>query len=176
VILQLKRSPGIYLVGFMGSGKSTVGELLAEEIGWRFVDLDERIVSEQGLSIASIFEQKGEEVFRGIESRALDALVREVHRGKATVASLGGGAFPWPGNREKLEDSGVTVWLDVPLARIEARIARQMHRPLARDPQKFQALFHARREAYAKADYTIAIDTDDAGEVVRKILALGLFD
>ncbi len=163
-------------MGFMGCGKSTVGELLSEEIGWRFVDLDERIVAEQGLSIASIFEQRGEEAFRGIESKALDNLVREVHRGKATVASLGGGAFPWPGNREKLEDSGVSIWLDAPLARIEARIAKQMHRPLARDPERFRQLYASRRTEYAKADYTIEVDTDDANSVMQKILKLGLFD
>lgn len=176
MILKLKRSPGIYLVGFMGCGKSTVGELLSEEIGWRFVDLDERIVAEQGLTISSIFEQRGEENFRAIESKALDNLVREVHRGKATVASLGGGAFPWPGNREKLEDSGVSIWLDTPLDRIEARISKQMHRPLARDPERFRQLFQSRRAAYAQADYTIEVDTDDAQHVMQKILGLGLFD
>jgi shikimate kinase len=176
LILKLKRSPGIYLVGFMGCGKSTVGELLAEEIGWRFLDLDDRIVHEQGLSISSIFDQFGEETFRGLESKCLENVIREVHRGKASVVALGGGAFAWPGNRERLEDSGVTIWLDAPLERIEARIARQLHRPLARDPEKFRALYAARREAYSRADYSVAVDSDEATGVVKQILSLGLFD
>ncbi len=176
MILKLKRSPGIYLVGFMGCGKSTIGELLADEIGWRYVDLDERIVADEGLSIASIFEQRGEPAFRAIETKALETLVREVHRGKASVAALGGGAFAWPGNREKLEDSGVTIWLDVPLERIQARIAQQNHRPLARDPERMRILFAARREAYAKASFRLAIQDDEPRDVVQRILKLGLFD
>jgi shikimate kinase len=176
LILKLKRSPGIYLVGFMGSGKSTVGNLLAEEIGWRFVDLDDRIVADQGLSISSIFEQSGEAIFRTIETRLLDGLIREVHRGKATVAALGGGAFAWPGNAERLEDAGITIWLDAPLARIEERIARHTHRPLARDPEKFRALYESRRATYARADYTIAVDSDEPFDIVKRILGLGLFD
>lgn len=176
MILKLKRSPGIYLVGFMGCGKSTVGALLAEEIGWRFIDLDQRIEQEQKCSIASIFESQGEAEFRQIESKALQQVIQETYRGRATVASLGGGAFPWPGNREKLEDSGVTIWLDSPFERVEARVARQDHRPLARDPQRFRELFELRRPLYAKADYTIPFDTDNANDAVQAILALGLLD
>ncbi|MDX2269607.1 MAG: shikimate kinase [Bryobacter sp.] len=176
MILKLKRSPGIYLVGFMGCGKSTVGKMLADEIGWRFVDLDDRIVEDQGLTINSIFEQFGEATFRGMETKAMEGLIREVHRGKATVAALGGGAFPWPGNREKLEDAGVSIWLDTPMERIEERIARHTHRPLARDTERFRNLFQERLAAYAQADYQVKVDSDEAAEVVQKILALGLFD
>lgn len=176
MILKLKRSPGIYLVGFMGCGKSTIGHLLAEELGWRFVDLDERIEYEQGRTISSIFDSEGEPAFRAIETNALNTLIREVHRGKATVASLGGGAFPWPGNRERLEDSGVTVWLDVPFERVRRRVERHNNRPLARDPEKFRALFDSRREAYAKADYTVTLETDHAKDAVQAILSLGFFD
>ncbi len=176
MILKLKRSPGIYLVGFMGCGKSTVGAMLAEEIGWRFLDLDQRIEQEQQQTIANIFETQGEEAFRKIETEAMQAVIRETYRGRATVASLGGGAFAWPGNREKLEDSGVTIWLDVPFARIEARVSRASHRPLARDPEKFRELFELRRPLYAKADYTIPFDSDNPKEAMDAILALGLLD
>ncbi len=176
MILKLKRSPGIYLVGFMGCGKSTVGAQLADEIGWRFLDLDQRIEQEQQRTIASIFDEDGEEAFRKIESETLQQVIRETYRGRATVAALGGGAFAWPGNREKLEDSGVTIWLDVPFERVAQRVARQEHRPLARDPEKFKALFEARKPLYAKADYTIPFDTDHAQDAVQAILALGLLD
>jgi shikimate kinase len=176
LILKLKRSPGIYLVGFMGCGKSTVGALLAEEIGWRFIDLDQRIELEQKRSIASIFESQGEAEFRRIEAEALQQLIKETYRGRATVASLGGGAFPWPGNREQLEESGVTIWLDVPFERIHTRVSNQDHRPLARDPKRFRELFDLRQPLYAKADYTIPFDTDNANDAVQAILKLGLLD
>ncbi len=176
MILKLKRSPGIYLVGFMGCGKSTVGAKLADEIGWRFLDLDHFIEDQQQKSIASIFEAQGEPAFRQIEADALQSVIQETYRGRATVASLGGGAFPWPGNRERLEDAGVTIWLDVPFARIEKRISNQDHRPLARDPKKFRELFDKRRSFYSQADYTIPFNTDYAQDAVQAILALGLLD
>jgi len=176
LILKLKRSPGIYLVGFMGCGKSTVGELLADEMGWRFLDLDERIQAQQQTTIASIFETQGEAAFRKIEADALEEVIRETYRGRATITALGGGAFAWPGNRERLEDSGVTIWLDVPFKRIEARVGRDSLRPLARDPEKFRTLFEDRRPLYAKADYTISFDSENAQDAVQSILALGLLD
>ncbi|MBM3758836.1 MAG: shikimate kinase [Acidobacteria bacterium] len=176
MILKLKRSPGIYLVGFMGCGKSTVGAMLADEIGWRFLDLDERIESQQTTTIAGIFEEQGEEAFRKIETAALVDVIRETFRGRASVVALGGGAFPWPGNREKLEDAGVTIWLDVPLERLEKRVAGAEHRPLAKDPVRFRELFEKRRPEYAKADYTIPFDSDNPKDAVEAILALGLLD
>ncbi len=176
MILKLKRSPGIYLVGFMGCGKSTVGELLADEVGWRFIDLDARIEAQQQTTIANIFETQGEAAFRKIEADALQEVIRETYRGRATIASLGGGAFAWPGNRERLEDSGVTIWLDVPFERIQARVGQDSMRPLARDPEKFKALFEERRPLYAKADYTISFDSDNAQDAVKAIQALGLLD
>lgn len=176
MILKLKRSPGIYLVGFMGCGKSTVGALLADAIGWRFLDLDQRIEEQQQDTIAHIFESRGEEAFRKIECEALQALIKETYRGKATVASLGGGAFAWPGNRERLEDSGVTIWLDVPFEIVEARVKREHHRPLARDPVRFRELFDLRKPLYAKADYTIHVESDNAQDTVQAILDLELLD
>ena len=71
--LRLKRTPGIYLVGFMGSGKSTIGRLLAEKIGWPFFDLDQEIEAREGATIAAIFEARGEAEFRRIEAAALVA-------------------------------------------------------------------------------------------------------
>ena len=174
--LKLKRSPGIYLVGFMGCGKSTVGAQLAEAIGWRFLDLDTRIEQEQGTTIAQIFAHRGESEFRRIETETLSAVIRETQRGRATVASLGGGAFVWPGNREKLEDAGVTIWLDVPFARILARVGASPHRPLAQDPERFARLYEERRPLYARADYIIPFDTDEANDAVTAILQLGLLD
>ena len=71
MLLKLKRTPGLYLIGFMGSGKSAVGRLLADELGWSFADIDEDIENAQGVSIAEIFDTRGEETFREIETAAL---------------------------------------------------------------------------------------------------------
>ena len=140
MLLKLKRTPGLYLVGFMGSGKSAIGRLLADELGWTFVDIDEDIEAAHGISITEIFDQRGEEEFRGIEREALRKRVREVEYGKPMVVALGGGTFVDPANQKMLDERGVTLWLDCSFPRICTRLEGQTHRPLARDPDKFRQL------------------------------------
>ena len=101
--------------------------------------------------------------------------VREVECGKPLVLALGGGAFVDPANRKLLEERGVTVWLDCPFDRISARVAGQTHRPLARDPEKFQRLYDDRRDIYSQAEHRIEADTDDAAAIVAAILKLPIF-
>jgi len=84
MLLKLKRTPGIYLAGFMGSGKTEVGRLLADELGWNFVDLDADIEAAQGMPITEIFDTRGEPEFRQMERAALQERVREVERGHAS--------------------------------------------------------------------------------------------
>ena len=84
MILKLKRTPGIYLVGFMACGKTTVGGGLAWELGWSFADIDEDIEAVQGIPIAQIFETRGEAEFRRIETAAIQERVRSIERGKPT--------------------------------------------------------------------------------------------
>jgi shikimate kinase len=175
MILKLKRTPGIYLVGFMGSGKSTVGRALSDELGWSFLDLDEEIEREQGASIASIFDQHGEPEFRRIETDALQRCVRSVQSGRPRVISLGGGAFLQTENLDLVSNNGVSVWLDCPLPVIERRIASFSHRPLARDPEQLRRLYEVRRDGYARADYRIDTDDEEAALTVARILALPLF-
>lgn len=175
MLLKLKRTPGLYLVGFMGSGKSAVGRLLADELGWSFADLDQDIETAQGISVVEIFDTRGEEEFRKIEKEALRERIREVERGKPMVLALGGGAFVDPANQKLLEERGVTVWLDCPFPRINARVEGQSHRPLARDPDKFRRLFDDRVEIYCKAEHRIEADTDDPETIVAQILKLPIF-
>jgi shikimate kinase len=175
MLLKLKRTPGLYLVGFMGSGKSSVGRLLADELGWSFADIDEDIEKAQGVSIAQIFDTRGEQAFREIEQEALRKRVREIECGKPMVLALGGGAFVDPTNRKLLEERGVTVWLDCPFPRVNARVKHQTHRPLARDPEKLQQLFDDRLAVYRKAEHRIEADTDDPSAIVAEILKLPIF-
>jgi shikimate kinase len=175
MILKLKRTPGLYLTGFMGSGKTTIGERLADELGWGFVDMDEDIVKAQGCSIAEIFDTGGEEAFRALEHEALRKRVRMVQTGRPMVLALGGGAFVQQTNVDLLQDNGVSIWLDCPLPLIHKRLEGSTNRPLARDPERFEALYHTRQAAYGKADHRIEIVNNDPMEAVRRILALPLF-
>jgi shikimate kinase len=170
--VRLKRTPGIYLVGFMGCGKSTVGRVLADRLGWRFVDVDEQIEAAEGVAISHIFETRGEPEFRRIESQAILDCVRAIERGLPTVAALGGGAFAQDNNRAVLADNGYTIWLDCPFEIVQRRVAQASHRPLARDERKFIELYRTRRDAYAQADCRIAIEDDDPAGPVEQILAL----
>jgi shikimate kinase len=175
MILKLKRTPGIYLVGFMACGKTTVGGGLAWELGWSFADIDEDIETVQGITIAQIFETRGEDEFRRIEAAAIQERVRSIERGRPTVVALGGGAFIEEDNATLVQENGVTIWLDCPLDLLKQRVADTADRPLARDPVAFEQLYHARLPAYARADYRIQITGDDAAETVSRILALPIF-
>ncbi len=175
MILKLKRTPGIYVVGFMASGKTTIARHLADELGWNFADLDEDIEGQQGCTIADIFDTRGEEEFRRIETAALDKRIRTIERGRPTVLALGGGTFAQPANFELMEEHGVSVWLDCPFEIVCRRVSQASHRPLARDPEQFRQLFEDRRLAYERADYRVTIVDDDPAAVVRQIINLPIF-
>jgi shikimate kinase len=174
MILKLKRTPGIYLVGFMASGKTTVGRLLADELGWSFADLDQDIEGTESASIAQIFDTRGEAEFRTVEKEAVRRRVGEVERGKPMVIALGGGSFTDEASQALLRENGVTIWLDCSFPRVCARVEGSSHRPLARDPEKFQQLYEQRQTAYSRAEYRIEIDTDDPAVIVDAILKLGI--
>ena len=159
----------------MGSGKSTVGRALAEELGWPFCGLDEDIEKHEGMPISQIFDTRGEAEFRKVETAALRERVRSVESGHPCVIALGGGAFLRPENFEMVSCNGVTVWLDCPYSTVERRLAGYAHRPLARDPEKLRELFAVRRAGYERADYCIPVDSDDAASTAAKIMALPLF-
>jgi shikimate kinase len=172
MILKLKRTPGIFLVGFMGSGKTTVGRALADQLGWTFHDLDEEIERREGSTIVEIFDRQGEAAFRQAETAALRKCVSAIECGRPHVISLGGGAFHSDDNFQMVSNNGVTLWLDCPVHLVERRVAGFAHRPLARDPDRLRQLYESRREGYARADYRIDVQDDDALAAVERILAL----
>lgn len=150
----------VYLTGFMGSGKSKLGPLLAKRLGWAFVDLDRLIEKDSGLSVAELFSRFGQAHFRALERRTLEVLASRL---EPSVVALGGGAYLDEGNRELLRRSGVTVWLDVPVGVLSTRLARKSHRPLLLDytgvtlqgealRARVTELLEARRPVYEKAD------------------------
>jgi shikimate kinase len=175
MILKLKRTPGIYLVGFMGCGKSTVGRALADELGWSFFDIDAEIESDSGSSVGEIFDTQGEPIFRALEASALAKRVKAVQSGRPQVIALGGGAVMDDKNFELILNHGVVVWLDAPFELIEKRVAAESHRPLARDPQKLRELFEIRAPRYALADFRVEAPEEEAMATVRRILELPLF-
>ncbi len=173
--LKLKRTPGLYLVGFMACGKTTVGRPLAADLGWCFVDIDCEIEAEQGKSIVQIFRERGEAGFRDLETAIIRKRVSHIEAGNPCVVALGGGAFIQPRNWELIENNGVTLWLDCPFERIRKRLNGDRTRPLAASQTDLSQLFEDRRQFYARADFRIEIDTDNPWEVARKILALPIF-
>lgn len=172
MVLKLKRTPGLYLVGFMGSGKTTVGRVLAGEIGWPFCDLDSEIENRQGESITRIFIERGEAAFRELETQALSEHIARIEAGHPCVLALGGGAFVQPRNWELIADNGISIWLDCNLERVRQRLGNDTTRPLA---NRLGELFEERRPLYSRADFRVEVDCDDAAEIVRKILHLPIF-
>lgn len=169
--LRLKHTPGIFVVGFMGAGKTTVGRHLAHRLGWSFFDTDEEIEAAERTTISELFSQRGEPEFRRIESDILRQHVRWIERGRPAVLALGGGAYTIPENRDLLTSHGIAVWLDCPFATVERRVSQATHRPLARDPLAFAALYQSRRDCYALADVHVPVESDDPEATVAAILA-----
>ncbi|HEY7211314.1 MAG TPA: shikimate kinase [Bryobacteraceae bacterium] len=173
--LKLKRTPALYLVGFMCCGKTTVGRAVAEELGWCFIDIDAAIEAEQGKQIRDLFRERGEAEFREMETETLRKYVSSIECGNPCVLALGGGAFVQPQNWEIIENNGVTVWLDCTLETILQRLGDDATRPLAQDRSGLAQLYGDRRPLYGRADFRVEVDTDDISVIVNKILQLPIF-
>jgi len=170
----------------MGCGKTTVGQLLARHLAWRFVDLDARIEHRAGLRITEIFDRLGESAFREIEHEQLiEALGQSAELDQPTVLALGGGTFAQPQNIELLrasrlkeapERSGTgsaVIWLDCPIEVLLKRCVTMADRPLFRDEASFRQLFEQRLPFYQQADFRVD-SSGDPRRVVEQILALGI--
>jgi len=164
----------LYLVGFMGCGKTTVGRLLAQRLGWRFFDLDEELERRQGRTIAQIFAEQGEPYFREVERGLLDETLTGSE--EPTVVALGGGTFAQADNFDRIRaDGGVSVWLDCPVEELRRRCRGLPHRPLFRDATSFRQLYEQRLPYYQKADFCVDADQRDPAAVVEEILRCVVF-
>ena len=159
------RADKLYLVGFMGAGKTTVARALGARLGWRVEDIDLRIEAAERRSVATIFAQSGEAYFRQAERQVLSDLlpVREI------VVATGGGTFAETDNRALMLADGAVAWLDVPLTRVFERVPPDGRRPLAADRSQMELLFARRQLAYAEAH--VRVDASGrVADVVERLL------
>jgi shikimate kinase len=162
----------IYLVGFMGAGKSSIGRALADRLEYAFVDLDEHVAAELGMPIHEIFERFGEACFRDAERQAL----RWCTGLQSTVVATGGGAFCSSANRQLIHTAGGrSVFIDVPWEVIERRlIGDQSGRPKFVDVDNARRLYSERRTHYLQASWTIDLagseSPRDAAEHIATVM------
>ncbi|HET9025116.1 MAG TPA: shikimate kinase [Burkholderiaceae bacterium] len=156
----------LYLVGFMGAGKSTVARAMGRATGWRVEDIDELIEARERRPIAAIFAQHGEAYFRQLERQALGELLPERH----VVVATGGGTFAETDNRALMLADGAVVWLDLPLPRVIERVPADGRRPLAADRAQLEQLYTRRQLAYAHAHLRVDASRP-VPEVVERLLA-----
>lgn len=150
----------VFLVGFMGAGKTAVGRVLADRLDWPFVDLDERVEAFAGSTIPEIFASQGEESFRRLEAAAL----RSLEASARAVVATGGGVMNREENRTWMKQHGTTVWLDVPFALLVARLGSRpgRQRPLFADQKRARELYGRRRHQYGDSDLRIEVLSSDS--------------
>jgi shikimate kinase len=144
----------IYLIGFMGAGKTSIGRRLAKKLAWTFIDLDEEIERRENRPVAEIFRQDGEPHFRSLERLYL----KELSSRTDAVIALGGGTFVDPENREVAEKSGLTVWLKVSFSKLVHRVRMDGTRPKFTDRAQAERLYETREPFYALAKVHISTD------------------
>jgi shikimate kinase len=156
----------IYLVGFMGAGKSTVARALAARLDWKVEDIDARVERDEHLDIPAIFRQKGEPYFRAKEREMLVQLLAE----RGTVVASGGGTFADAANRELMLRDGVVIWLDASFSTIASRVPPDGRRPLASDRASLERLYNQRLSAYRLAHHRVDASRGPVDALVDEII------
>ena len=157
------------LIGFMGTGKTSVGRLVSEHLNFEFVDTDELIQSSTGRTIADIFAQDGEPAFRALEQR----VVQELAGRRQTLISTGGGLPTHPSNLASLKDHALIICLWASPDKIWERVCHQSHRPLLQDPDprgKIRQLLAGREPFYKQADVLVNTDLRTMREVANQVV------
>ena len=166
-----KRPDNIFLIGFMGAGKSTIASRMSRRYGMKLIEMDRRIEEEEGTSISRIFEEKGEECFRDLET----ALLQRLSGGSGQIVSCGGGAVLRPENIRLMKENGRIVLLTASPETILARVKRSSARPLLEGRKNIAAiteLMEKRMAAYeAAADMIVGTDGKSPEQICREILS-----
>ena len=144
----------IYLVGFMAAGKTTLSVKLAEALGWQSKDVDTLVEARERLSVSEIFARHGEPYFRSAEHDILQLLLPLRH----VVVSTGGGTFFYQKNRQIIMADGISIWLDISLEQVIARLSHDGRRPLATDQKELERLYKIRQESYRQANLHLKTD------------------
>lgn len=170
----------LYLTGFMGAGKTSVGGNLSDLLGYFWLDLDQEIEARAGLEVREIFEKRGETAFRDLEH----ACLKETARLEDVVVATGGGTMAFPRNVAEIRRLGLSVWLNPSFDTIVGRISapgrplfqgeQQARRPLFQSEQQARELFQQRLPAYRKSDMTMDVElheaaSDVAARIVRRL-------
>lgn len=162
----------IILCGFMGSGKSTIGRLLAKKLNRNFIDLDDYIVEKRGMAVSEIFKKYGEENFRKSETQS----VKNISRLDNYIVSLGGGTVINPKNVEILKTSGKIIMLDISPETVYERLKNDTSRPLLQVEDKLKAIsdmLNSRLPYYnAAADFKICVDNKKKEEISEEIMKI----
>src|SRR5690554_6409487 len=168
----------IYLTGFMGSGKSTIGPILANTLGWDFYDLDRVIENKTGKKVREIFEQDGESFFRSLETETL----KELSELDKTIISLGGGTMANAENIKTLKSTGKTIYLNMSVQAAVKRLKFKRDRPVLNNfnedfseedlKNKINDLMQKRISYYQQADYTVDTEASSVGKTVDKIVKI----
>ncbi len=160
----------VALVGFMGAGKTSVGQELARRLSWRFADLDHLIESREGRAIPQIFQQDGEQHFRDLELSVLGETLA-ASDSRFLVLALGGGAFVVERIRALLRERYVAaVWLDAPAEELFRRCDQpEVVRPLRRDPEQFTKLYEQRLSSYRQADLHVITKGKEISAIAEEI-------
>ncbi len=161
----------IFLVGFMGAGKSTVGKILADKIGYNYLDADQYIEEKAGTTITKIFAEHGEPYFRDLESEATEALAKNENQ----VIATGGGVVQRDRNWCAMKENGITIYLKASVETIWERIKDDTSRPLLQVDNPVdtaRALLNKRTPMYEKADAIISTDNLSLEQVADEVLNL----
>src|ERR1051325_7323946 len=161
----------IYLIGFMGAGKTSVGRRLAKKLGWKFLDLDEEIERTEKRQGADIFRENGEAYFRQLERNCLKRLSTAPFAAKSIIA-LGGGTFLDPENRAIAEQTGLTVWLKVSFPTIAGRVKIDGTRPNFSSKDQAQSLYEDREPYYALAKLHVSADDGTPETIADEIIGV----
>ncbi|GIP32882.1 shikimate kinase [Paenibacillus sp. J2TS4] len=161
----------LVLIGFMGTGKSTVGLALSGKLGWSFVDVDAKIEEKEGRTIPEMFAQNGEAYFRQVET----AVIADIMQQNRQIVSMGGGAVLAAGNRARMSSNGLVIALSASVETIIERVRADQNRPLLQGnlEERVASLMEQRKNAYDFADIHINTDNMPVQDIVAAILKAG---